>query len=895
MKRLAVGTLLLIWALAALAQLPQKVTSIEGVTEYRLPNGLKVLSIPDPGADTVTIHIVYLVGSRHEGYGEKGMAHLLEHMLFKGSTNFPDIKSELTRRGGRWNGTTSNDRTNYFETLSATPENLDWALAMEADRMVNSRVSRADLDSEMTVVRNEFEMGENNPGSVLFQRMQKLAYAWHNYGDPTIGERADIERVPIDKLQAFYRTWYQPDNAVLLIAGRFDESRALELVTKHFGPIPKPARVLPSLYTDEPTQDGERTVVLRRAGDSPMIAALYRTVAGSHPQYPAIDVLVQVLGDVPSGRLHKALVQKGLASESWGAERQLHDPGYMYFGAELPKDGNIAKARAVMTDVLENLAKHKVTSAEVERGRTTLLNEIERAQLDSGQLVRALSENAAIGDWRLFFLYRDQLKKVTVADVQKAGEEYLKRANRVSGTFVPTAGADRAVIPPTPDVEALLKDYKGGDNVQLGEAFDPSPKNIESRLQRRSLANGIKAALLSKQTRGGRAVAVMNLHWGDEKTLMNRDTACDFAGRMFMRGTKKRSRADLKEAFDKLNARVSMSGEGFMIEARGDNLVPALRLAAEAMREPSFPPSEFEELKRAALTSAEAQLSDPAANAEIRLLRHLEPYPVGHRNYTPTTEERIGWIRKATLKDAQACYTQLMGATGADFAAVGEFDKDAVAKAVGELFGPWRNSHPFTRVPSRYFDRAALADQVATPDKANAVLRGGENIAMRDDNPDFAALLLANYLLGGSSSSRIWTRVREKEGLSYSSYSSFNASQLDESASFRIAAIFAPQNRDRVERAMREEVARAVKDGFSAAELEAGKKGILESRRLARTQDRALANRIGIYLFVKRTFAWDIDLESRIAALTPEQVGAVLRKYIDPAKLSLVMAGDFKK
>ncbi|HZE61453.1 MAG TPA: insulinase family protein [Burkholderiales bacterium] len=896
MKRLLFATLLVLWTFVAPAQVaPQKGVSIEGVTEYRLPNGLKVLTIPDPGADTITVHIVYLVGSRHEGYGEKGMAHLLEHMLFKGSKNFPDVKGELTRRGGRWNGTTSNDRTNYFETFSATPENLDWALSLEADRMVNSRVSREDLDSEMTVVRNEFEMGENNPGSVLFQRMQKLAYAWHNYGDPTIGERADIERVPIDKLQAFYRTWYQPDNAVLLIAGRFDENRALELVTKHFGPLPKPARTLPAFYTDEPTQDGERTVTLRRSGDSPMLASLYRTVAGSHPEYPAIDVLVQVLGDVPAGRLHKALVQKGLASSTWGAERQLHDPGYMYFGAQLPQGGDINKARAVMIDVVEDIAKHKITAAEVERARTRLLNDIERAQLDSNLLVSTLSENVAIGDWRLLFLYRDELRKVTVADVQKAAEHYLKRSNRVLGTFVPTERADRAVIPPTPNVEQELADYRGGDNVRLGEAFDPSPKNIESRIVRRTLANGIQAALLSKQTRGGRAVAVMNLHWGDEKTLMNREISCDFAGQMLMRGTKKRSRAELKEAFEKLNARISVGAEGFSVEARGENLVAALRLAAEAMREPSFPASEFDELKRAALSDAQEQISDPGANAEVRLSRHLEPYPTGHRNYTPTIAERIDWIKKTTLKDAQSCYGQLIGATGADFAAVGEFDAEALARAVGELFGAWRTPHPFRRVPSKYFERSAVEDEVATPDKANAVLRGGENVAMRDDNPDFPALLLGNYLLGGSSSSRIWARVREKEGLSYSSYSSFKASSLDESGSFRIAAIFAPQNRARVEQAMREEVARAVKDGFTAAELDAGRKSLLESRRLQRTQDRALASRIGNYLFIKRTFAWDADLESRIAALAPEEVNAALKKYVDPAKLSLVMAGDFKK
>jgi zinc protease len=220
LRRFFAGMVLLLLAASVLAQAPQKSVSIEGVTEWRLANGLKLLTIPDPAADTVTVHIVYLVGSRHEGYGEKGMAHLLEHLLFKGSKRHPNLKEEFTRRGGRWNGTTSNDRTNYFETLAATRENLEWAIAMEADRMVNSFVSKRDLDSEMTVVRNEFEMGENNPGGVLFQRMQQLAFPWHNYGNPIIGQRSDIEQVPIAKLQAFYRTWYQPDNAVLIIAGR---------------------------------------------------------------------------------------------------------------------------------------------------------------------------------------------------------------------------------------------------------------------------------------------------------------------------------------------------------------------------------------------------------------------------------------------------------------------------------------------------------------------------------------------------------------------------------------------------------------------------------------------------------------------------------------------------
>jgi zinc protease len=902
MKRLLTATLLWpllsLFAAAALAQAqaPRKVYSIEGITEYRLANGLRVLVLPDPGIDTMTVHIAYMVGSRHEGYGEKGMAHLLEHMLFKGSKHHPNVKDELTKLGARWNGTTSSDRTNYFETFAASDANLDWALGMEADRMVNSRVSRADLDSEMTVVRNEFESGENSPGAVLFQRMQQLAFPWHNYGNAIIGSRSDIEQVPIDRLQRFYRTWYQPDNALLIVAGRVDEKRALALVAKHFGPIPRPKRVKPALYTREPTQDGERTVTLRRTGDNQIVMSLYRAPAGSHPDYPAVDVLVQVLGDAPTGRLHRMLVQKGLASSAWGSERALHDPGFMSFGAILDKSAPIEPARAALIEAVEGAAKDGISQEDFDRARTQLLNDFEKTQLDTGGLVRALSEFQAMGDWRLYFLYRERLRKVTLDDVRRVAAHYLKPANRVVGEFIPTDAPDRAEIPEVKNLPEALAAFKPDDeSVHMGEAFDPSPANIEKRVIRKELANGIHAAFLPKKTRGGRVVASLALHWGDEKTLTNRDAACSFAGGMLTRGTQQKTRTELKDAFDKLNASVSIGGDGASLEVRRENLAPALRLVAEALREPSFPSAEFDELKRAALTGAEAERGDPSAIAGVQLARHLYAYPEGHPLYTPTLDERIEWMRKATLQDAIACYRDLFGATGADFVVVGEFDPAEAARLADELFGGWKTPHPFERVPARYFERPSFADDVLTPDKANAVLRGGLNVAMRDDNPDFPALILANHLLGGSSVARLPGRVREKEGLSYSTYSTFTASAFDRTASFRVAAIFAPQNRARVETAIREELARALRDGFTAAEVEAGKKSLLEARRLARTQDRQLASRMSSYLFAKRTFAWDIDFEKRIAALTPQQVNDALRRNVDLGRLSIVTAGSFKK
>ncbi len=872
-----------------------KAASIEGVTEYRLANGLRVLTLPDPGIDTITVHITYLVGSRHEGYGEKGMAHLLEHMLFKGSKRFPDVKQQLTQRGARWNGTTASDRTTYFESFAATGANLEWAIALEADRMVNSFVRRTDLDSEMTVVRNEFEMGENNPGSVLMQRMQQLAFPWHNYGNPIIGQRADIEQVPIDKLQAFYRTWYRPDNALLIVAGRFDESAALKLVNRHFGAIPKPKSALPSFYTQEPAQDGERTVILRRVGDNPMVQALYRVPAGSHPDYPAIDVLVHVLTDVPAGRVYRALVEKGVASHTWGGERGLHDPGYMYFGASLPKDGDIDSTKESLLKVIESVKQNKIEAAEVERARTALLNDFERTQMETGSLVRSLSEFHAIGDWRLHFLYRDRVKKVALADVQRVADSFLKPANRVVGLFIPAESVDRAEIPATPDFQGALAGYRGGDGVRLGEAFDATPSNIESRVLRETLANGIRAAFLPKKTRGGHVIVSLTLHWGDEKSLTNRDVACSFAGGLLPRGTRRHTRTELKEAFERLNASVSVGGDGASVEVRRENLAATLRLVAEMLEEPVFPAAEFEEIKRAAISGAESQRSDPSARAGERLARHLQTYPPGHPHYTPTLEERIDLLRRATLDEAVACYRDLFGATGADFVAVGDFDPEELARLVDELFGAWRTPRPFERVPSLHFEQPAFENELIFPDKANAVLRGGLNLRMRDDHPDFPALVLANQLLGGSSTARIPARVREKEGLSYSTSTSFSSSPFDEAASFRVSAIFAPQNRVLVEHAIREELERAVREGFSPGEVEAGKKALLEARRMARTQDRSLVGRLGMYSFAKRTFAWDIEFESKIAALSAEQVNAALRRHVDPARLSIVKAGDFKK
>ena len=879
------------------ATLPQgitRVTQVEGITEYRLDNGLRLLLLPDVSVDTITVNVTYLVGSRQEGYGETGMAHLLEHLLFRGTTRHPDIKGEFQTRGARYNGTTSFDRTNYYETFPASDANLDWALGLEADRMVNSPVAQKDLDAEMTVVSNEFEMGENSVGGVLHARIAATAYLWHGYGRAIIGNRSDIENVPIEKLQAFYRTHYQPDNAVIVIAGRFDQATALRLAAQHFGSIARPSRSLPRTYTVEPTQDGERTVTLRRAGDVQIVGAMYHLPPGTHPDYASIDVLVGLLSHVPTGRLHKALTETGKASSTFGNERQQREAGYAYFGATVRQDLPLEAARDTLVATLERFAANPVVDEEVERARARLLNDVEMLITDSRALAMTLSETIAMGDWRMLFLHRDRLRAVTTADVQRVATHYLKSSNRTIGTFLPTREPDRAEIPGVPDLAEVLRDYRGQPDIALGEAFEPTPSNIEARTIRHTLPGGMKLALLPKKTRGGTVIVQLSLRWGDEKSKTGRATACGIASAMLMRGTEKHTRAELTNEFTRLRASVGVGGEGGSIDTVRANLPAALRLVAEILRQPAFPAAEFEQLRQSALTSIEAQRSDPGALAGLALSRHLTPYPQQHWYYSTTPEERIARLKSLTLEEVRQCHRDFFGASRSELAVVGDFDPAEIIKLAGELLDDWKSPTPYARIATPYREVAALDRVIDTPDKANATFRAGLGLPIRDDHADYPALVLANYLFGGTSSSRLPRRIREQEGLSYSVGSFLSASSQDLRGEFGISAIHAPQNGPRLEALVREELARALSDGFSDEEIAAGKKGLLQSRQLALNQDGAVAGRLVSYLELGRTFAWDEHLEQRIAALPREEVNEALRRYIRPEQLSFVRAGDFK-
>ncbi|HEV7991355.1 MAG TPA: pitrilysin family protein [Gemmatimonadaceae bacterium] len=909
-RRLALAAVAVIVAVhPAAAQRPAAastlVTSVEGITEHRLSNGLRVLLFPDESKPTVTVNITYLVGSRHEGYGETGMAHLLEHMLFKGSTKHRNIPQELTEHGSRPNGTTWYDRTNYFETVPATEVNLLWALDLEADRMVNSFVAKKDLESEFSVVRNEFELGENDPDRILDERVMATAYLWHGYGRSTIGSKEDIESVPVDRLQSFYRRYYQPDNAVLVVAGKFDAGRTLQEIERRFGAIPKPVRsldkgnLLYKTYTVEPVQDGERFVALRRVGDAPLVTAAYHVPAGSDSDFPAVDVLTLVLGNRPSGRLYTALVDTKIAANVFASTYQLKEPGVLIVTAQLRNGGPIDSARAVLERTLDGMQTSPITDEEVARAKTTLLKDLDLLLQNSERVGFALTEWAAKGDWRLLFLYRDKLETVKAADVQRVAAAYLKPSNRTVGVFYPTPKPDRSTVPPLASVEQMVAGYKGRAVVQAGEAFDASPSNIDARTKRSQLPGGMYVTLVPKRTRGSVVQALITLRYGDSVSLTNKTTAARLTGAMLSRGTLALTRQQVRDSLDKLKARVNVGGGGntatASIETTREKLPAVLSLVASELRTPRLEAAEFDKLKQEMLAQLEAGKSEPQTLALTTLQRRMNPYPKGHPLYTQTPEEQIAEIGAATIEQVRQFHKDFYGAAAGDLTIVGDVSADSVSAQARALFGDWKAPITFSRLvrSSPPVDSATIVTEA--PDKANAWTIAATNVALRDDDPDYPALAIADFILGGGMmNSRLMTRLRQQEGLSYGAGSQLSIQALDRAGIFLAYAIYNPQNVDKVTTGIREELQKALSTGFSAKEIEAAKPSLLQQRMQSRASDQELVGILTSRRFANRTMAYDTKFEAAVNALTPEQVNAAVRKYLDPAKLSLARAGDFK-
>jgi zinc protease len=877
----------------------QPLRSVEGITEYRLENGLQVLLFPDVSSPKVTINLTVFVGSRHEGYGEAGMAHLLEHMLFKGTPSLPNIPAELKQRGADFNGTTWLDRTNYYETLPANPENLEFAIRLEADRLVNSLIRPEDLASEMTVVRNEFEQGENSPQSVLMERIMAAAWEWHNYGRSTIGNRADIERVPVQNLRRFYERFYQPDNATLVIAGSFNPKQALELTAKHFGSIPRPQRPLERTWTEEPAQDGERLVTVRRVGDVPLAGVLYHIPAGAHPDFAAVEVLSLVLADEPSGRIYEALVRRRLASSVYGFPFGLQEPGAILFGAEAAEGTEGPALLQALVESIESAAQTPFTAEEVERAKAELLRERELQMANSQAVAVELSEWAAQGDWRLFFLHRDRLEKVTPDDVTRAASAWLTRNNRTAGIFEPADAPERIAIPPAPELATLLENYTGRSEIAQGEEFDPSPTAIAAKLEQFKLASGLSVTYLPRRTRGNTVTLRINLRYGTLEKLKGLGVASELLPALIDRGTSSRNRQQIADAFNQYRARVSFSGgPGTLvasIQTTRDNLPPVLDIVTDVLRNPAFPAEELEIIREEQIAAISQQASAPEFLAFTHASRRIAPFSPDDPRFEAFPDEQITRLKAVTAEQIRGIHRDLISAAAGEITLVGDFQPEAILPALQSLTENWKSPVPFERIPRVHVaNTKGSLESLSTPDKANAAYVAMMTLPVRDDHPDYPALAIGNFILGsGGLSSRLGDRIRQQDGLSYAIQSDLQPSVIDERSAFLIFAISNPDNAAKVSAAVQEELQRLLRDGITAAELEAAKSGYLQEQQVARSSDAQLAALLEAYAFIKREMSFLERQEQAIRQLSVDDVNTALRKHLQPERLFVVQAGDF--
>lgn len=891
----------------------QQGPSVEGVTEYTLNNGLRVLLAPDPSRATTTVNMTYLVGSRHENYGETGMAHLLEHMLFRGTPSLRNALAEFSKRGLAANGSTTSDRTNYYASFAANQDTLDWYLKWQADVMVNALILREDLDSEMTVVRNEMERSENSPFQMLMQKMLAASFQWHNYGKSTIGARSDVENVDIEQLRAFYRLYYQPDNAVLIVSGSFDTPDTLKTIEQAFGSIPRPDRKLPAEYTEEPVQDGERQVTLRRQGGSPLAAALYHAPQALNPDYQALELATGILADVPAGPLYKQLVESGLASSIFGFASGQRQAGYLLFGTQIEPSEDPTKVLTELTQTIEaqdtpttqqapTTQASPYTQEALDRVRSRWLSGWAQTYADPGALASALSEASADGDWRLFFVQRDRIETMTLDQVRTAARAYLVQSNRTQGLYLPTETPVRAPVADAVNVDDIVQGYTGKATNNVTEAFDTSGENIDRLTQRTPLVldNGtIELALLPKPTRGDRVIASMTVQFGNLNDLKGKREIPSTVAALLDKGTNTLSRQEIEDRLTALDAEVDFAGGAgnvyVSISTVRDNLPEAIHLVTDMLRNASLPANELEQYQKRASTAINDAKSEPSALASRALARHDNPWPADDIRYVPTFDEELERIAALTPEQLRAFHSQFYGAGTIRFVAVGSFNPDEVRAALKTGIEGWKKAPAYERIDDPYRAVKPETFLINTPDKANAFLLGAAPLKLQDTDPDYPALVIANYLLGGSATSRLWNRIRVQEGLSYTVGSSLDASSFEPSGSWSVYAIHAPENTQRLETALQEELNSIFSKGFSDQEVKEAITATLNFRELGRTRDIVLAGTWSNYLETGRTFAWADAMNKRLSELTAQAVNAAVKKYLNPEDLSMAIAADLAK
>ena len=908
---------------ASFAAPPPNVELVEtfrGVAQYRLKsNGMTILLVPDHASPVFSFMVVYRVGSRNEAPGNTGSAHLLEHLLFNKSTanfgkanghaTFQDVLYAAGADYSSSNMTTWYDRMTGFSTLPS--DKLELAMKIEADRMQRALLLDSERQSEMSVVRNEFEIGENNPAEALLKALVASAIQAHPYHWETIGYRSDIEGVSTEQLRAHYRAFFHPDNSDAILAGDFDTDAALALFDREFGAFAKAAQPIPQVITTEPPQEGERRVVVKRPGGTPLVSLAYLRPGASHPDFFAFEVLASVLGDGVNARLTQALVERGLATAVHADNWTLRDPFPFVVGATCaPGKGN-AEVEAALKDVVAAVAANGIGDDELRRAQQKIEVAFARQRDGPYAITSALGEAVASADWKWFLTYVDRIKAVRAEDVKRVAATYLVPDRATVGWFVPAAKPPpaptlTATPAPQPIVAAVRTDAATAkpaaaqSPVAVPQPSTSTPRAVPfaTRTVRSVLANGLVVDVV--ENHAVPLVAVRGIvPAGKVEATGARAALPELTEKMLARGTTTRT----KEAIDVLLAGVGAerryaTGQTHVdIEADGmaRDLPLVLDVVADELRHPAFAPAELAKAK-AELENEVLRADDStSARAQERLAQLA--FAPGHPYYPVGRAAKLEGLRTLGVDDVRAFHRARYIGSGAVLAIVGDVDAKAVIAQVTRLFGdlPAGDKTSFDALARTAPATSPVRETVAMRGKANVNILIGGASGLRRNDADFEAALVSNAVFGKNAlASRVGRRVRDSEGLSYSIYSRYALTDAIDGV-WLLNVNVAPQNVAKALHSTLDEMAKYAREGASDAEVEVQKSYFAGNYQVQLGSNAGVAQA----LVTAENFGYGPryldEFPARIRAVTAAQANAALRKHFAPEKLHVVVAGDLDR
>lgn len=890
------------------------VKTVNQISEYTLDgNGLQVLLMPEHSAPVLTFMVTYRVGSRNEVTGTTGATHLLEHLMFKGTEKFQRPKGTgvdqlLERSGANYNATTYLDRTNYYANIGS--DRLALVVEIEADRMRNLLLHESDRQPEMTVVRNEFERGENSPFQALIKEIFQGAYVAHPYHHSTIGWRSDIEKVSIEKLREFYDTFYWPDNATVSVIGDFQPADALGLIKQFYGQIPKAPKPIPQLYTEEPEQSAPRRVGVKRAGQLGVIGIGHKIPAATHPDYPALTVMSAILTDGKNSRLYRTLTDKNLTTSVSAFLGFNHDPSLHITFAALAPNAKHDEVEKIALQEIERLKKDGVTDLEVSTAINKILADAAFQRDGSFAIAGNLNECIAAGDWTTYYSIEDKTRKVTAADVKRVANDYLVEDHSTTGWFIPVEEADAG--PPT--AAPAKKPSRSETHPSDGPYYyrDPAESLTAAELEGAASAPGSAGTT----TTGGFAANVIreriagidvllyktgvqdvvtfraSMPAGDALSPVENLAVATLTGGMLDKGTKKQDQFAISQKLESVGATLEFKVENYTLTITGQCLkkdMPlVVELMAEQLREPAFSAAEFEKEKKQVAGLMRRALENPDSRARETFSRAL--YPPGHPNREASVSEFIAAVEASTLDQVKAFHASYYGPKHFILVAVGDIDPADVKAKVAGAFNGWTGGAEVpVASPPRITD-SPREQVVFMAEKPSVTVVFGQVTGLKYTDPDYQALRLGTAVLGSGFTGRLMANVRDKEGLTYGIGSRLSNDTYN-GGDWRISATFAPKLLEKGIESTRRQLTAWYEKGITPEELEKRKSNLIGTFKVNLATTTGLAEQLLITVQRGLDPSFLDRYPTMINSLTTEQVNGAVKKYLKPESMVLIKAG----